>query len=157
MLNVSAAKVLLGQEAPPALLPRAMHKMRTLHDRAMNDYHLPNDRLPIHDPVFHDGLNNLAYDGSFHHGLHNLTLNDATLDDGLNNPSLNDPALEAGRFVVLINVDVATSRPGLKLVVFDRVAATVIRAGCGCERNWADDRESANTAEDESSQKGVGH
>jgi hypothetical protein len=130
----SAAEVSLGQEAPPALVPWAMHEMRSPHDRPANHDHFPDDRPVMHDPAFHNRLDHPVDDGPFHDRLHDFSLDDASLDDGTNDVALDNTTFDTRRFVLIINLDAAPRATAEPIVVFERIASAELRGGrSGCD------------------------
>jgi hypothetical protein len=129
---LSAAEVSLRQEAPPALVPRAMHKMRSLHDRLANDDHFSNDRRTIHDPAFHDRLNDTVDHRSFDDRLNDFSFDNAALDDRTNDMALDDPTLYVRHFILIINLDVATTGSTVEhIIVGERIASPELCGGRG--------------------------
>jgi hypothetical protein len=124
----SAAKVSFRQEATPALVPGAVHKMGSPDDRPMDDDHLPNNGGTIHDPAFHDRLNHMMNHRPLQHGLYDLSLNNAALKNGTNDVPRNDPPLESRLVVVVLHHKLAASRSIFKsLIIVQRLAFAKLR------------------------------
>jgi hypothetical protein len=92
------------------------------------DHDLSNDGSAIHDPVFHDRLNNAMDHGPFHDGLDDLSFYDATLDDGTNNMLLDNPMLHARLVIVVLDFDPAPSGSVVEaIIIVQGIASTKLR------------------------------
>jgi hypothetical protein len=77
-------------------MPWAMHEMRSPYHRPVNEDHLSDNRLLMHNPTFHHRLNYTVNHCSFDNRLHDLSLDDPAFNDWTQYVSLDDPALDGG-------------------------------------------------------------
>ena len=109
-------------------MPWPVHEVRSLHNRLVNDDHLPNDWGAIHDPAFDHGLNHTMDHRLFHDRLNDFSLYNSALNDRMVNVALDDPTLEGRLIVVILDVNPASGRSIFKgIIVIERVAFAELR------------------------------
>ena len=121
------------------MVPRAMHVMRSPYDGPMND-DFSHDGWAIHDPVFHDRLNNTIDHRPFHDGLDDLSFYNATLN-WTNDMLFDNPMLDARLVKVIVDLASASSRSIVESVIIifvEGVATTKLRGSRrGCRNRGA--------------------
>lgn len=105
--------------------------MRSPYDRSANDDDLSNHWPVMDNPAFHDWLDHAVDYFPLHERRHDLSFDDAALDDWTNNVALDDPTLPPARsFVLISNLDAAPNRLMVKrILILKCIASTKLRNG----------------------------
>jgi hypothetical protein len=106
-----------------------MHEMRSLYNRPANDDDFSDNWPVMYDPAFHYRLDHTVDHCSFHDWLHDLSFDNAALNDRTSDVALDDPTFDAQRFVFILNLDAAPNGSMVEIIIFDRIAATELRGG----------------------------